>query len=149
MSGWVHLWRTLREMCVGAQWHCYALGDFLLAWSRAALGEKGHSKSIHSYPMMKISILMGVISRMRMPRWGCTEWTDGIAFTVTRSQPNWTPMNDFGATCQPTVSTTTIKTPIKEIIFVRTVFIQFKRLVESVPRHTGAVLVTHGGLTPQ
>jgi len=35
--------------------------------------------------------------------WSKCEWCESysVAFTVTRSQPSWTPMEDFGLTCSP------------------------------------------------
>lgn len=39
-----------------------------------------------------------------------------MAFAITRSQSNWTPMGDFGATCQTALCTTIIKHQIREYI---------------------------------
>ena len=73
--------------------------------------------------------------------WKCCE-SYAVTFAVSRSQPGWTPLADFGPTCWMAFSTTVIKTPNYGVHPIP------HRFGESRPRSTEAVLTALGGPTP-
>lgn len=78
--------------------------------------------------LWNISIL--VFYRMTMPpyishcmTWWVSIWCKyALAFTDSRSQPSWKPVEDFGLTCCTSLSTNMIKTPNKGTSFGRMMF---------------------------
>lgn len=69
------------------------------------------------------------------------KWGESYASTVTGSQPNWTPMEDFGALCS------TIETPNEELYFGRMLFVLWPQIRVSLIRQRMSRFATSTPIT--